>query len=47
MVLHLWVPFDKPIKTYDFVEFNDKLQELCTEYGMGTVMVIIDSDKRR
>ena len=45
MVLHLWVPFEKPIKVDDFVKFNDELQAVCDKYGMGTVMVVIGSDQ--
>lgn len=44
MVLHLWVPFEKPIRTDDFINFNNELQEVCDKYGMGTLMVVIGSD---
>ncbi|MBQ6344985.1 MAG: hypothetical protein IJI96_02620 [Methanobrevibacter sp.] len=44
MVLHLWVPFEKPISFTDFGKFNDELQAVCDKYGLGTVMVVIGSD---
>ena len=44
MVLHLWVPFEKPVKVTDFDKFNKELQEVCDKYGMGKVMVVIGRD---
>lgn len=45
-MLHLIVPFTKPLVIEDFVKFNEDLQRVCDEYGLGELMIYMGEPKK-